>query len=119
MSDDYAVLCYTMQRSSDQKATELRSLRQKEGLSQAAVAKVAGISQSTVSRRERKPPQRHSDATYKLCSYAENELGTPAVAAGKKGVQKAFDEVWNRSDAHARAISKIIEAFAEFCKTQR
>jgi hypothetical protein len=83
------------------------------------VARGADISQSTVSRRERKPPQRHSNATYKLCNYAEQELGKPAAAGGKKGVQKAFDEVWNRSDAHARAISKIIEAFAEFCKTQR
>ena len=108
-----------MQRGSAQKVSDLRNLRRKEGLSQAAVAKDAGISQSTVSRRERKPPQRHSDATYKLCSYAEKEFGKQGVAGGKKGVQKAFDEVWNKSDAHARAISKIIEAFAEFCKAQR
>jgi transcriptional regulator with XRE-family HTH domain len=85
-----------MQRDSTQKVTELRSLRRKEGLSQAAVAKVAGISQSTVSRRERKPPQRHSDATYRLCSYAEKELGKPGVAGGKKGAQKAFDGRWNK-----------------------
>jgi transcriptional regulator with XRE-family HTH domain len=108
-----------MQRSSTQKVAELRSLRRKQGLSQADVAKSADISQSTVSRRERKPPQRHSDATYKLCSYAEKELGKQGVVGRKKDVQKAFDEVWNRSDAHAHAISKIIEAFAEFCKTQR
>lgn len=108
-----------MQHSSTQKVADLRDIRRKQGLSQAAVAKVTGISQSTVSRRERKPPQRHSDATYKLCSYAEKILGTQGVAGRKKDVQKAFDEVWNRSDAHARAISKIIEAFAEVCKARR
>ncbi len=105
-----------MQRSSTQKVADLRSLRRKQGLSQVAVAKGAGISQSTVSRRERKPPQRHSDATYKLCTYAEQELGKQGGAGRKKEARKAFDEVWNKSDAHARAISKIIEAFAEFCK---
>jgi transcriptional regulator with XRE-family HTH domain len=108
-----------MQRDSTQKVADLRTFRRKEGLSQAAVAREAGVSQSTVSRRERKPPQRHSDATYKLCSYAEKEVGEGGGPGRKKGVRKAFDEVWNRSDAHARAISKIIEAFAEFCKAQR
>jgi transcriptional regulator with XRE-family HTH domain len=105
-----------MQRKATQKVTDLRTFRREKGLSQVSVAKHAGISQSTVSRRERKPPQRHSEATYKLCSYAGTEFGKQGVAGRKKEAQKAFDEVWNKSDAHARAISKIIEAFAEFCK---
>ncbi len=116
---DYAVLCTTMHRVSAKAATDLRSFRQEQGLSQAKIAEIAGISQSTVSRRERKPPQRHSDATYKLCSYADTVTGGKKISSRKKDVQKSFDEVWDKSEAHATAISKIIEAFAEFSKAQR
>jgi len=108
-----------MQRVSAKAVADLRNVRRGQGLSQAEVADIAGISQSTVSRRERKPPQRHSDATYKLCSYADKVTGGKKVSSGKKDVQKSFDEVWNKSEAHATAISKIIEAFAEFSKAQK
>ena len=69
-----------------------------------------------MSRRERKPPQRHSDATYKLCSYAETKI-VKAKPADRRAVQKSFDEIWSRSDAHANALSKIIDAFAELSKS--
>jgi len=104
-----------MQRGSAEKLADLRDTRRKKGLSQTAVADSLGISQSTVSRRERKPPQRHSDATYQLCKYAEKVLGK-SKAAEQRATQKSFDEVWNKSDAHATALSKIIEAFVEFCR---
>src|ERR1700691_5392352 len=99
-----------MQSGSAQKLTDLRSFRQQKGLSQAEIAHKLGISQSTVSRRERKPPQRHSDATYVLCNYAETKV-TQSRISGRRAVQKSFDEVWNKSDAHAAALSKIIEVF--------
>ena len=107
-----------MQRRSAKKLTQLRTYREQHGLSQAKLAKQLGIDQSTVSRRERKPPQRHSDATYKLCSYAEKEIIKPK-SADRRAVQKSFDEVWEKSDAHANALSKIIDAFVELCKSDR
>ena len=103
-----------MQRGSAQKLVDLRDFRQRKGLSQAKVAQGLGISQSTVSRRERKPPQRHSDATNALCNYAEKRIGK-IKATDRRAVQKSFDEVWNKSGAHATALSKIIEAFVELC----
>jgi transcriptional regulator with XRE-family HTH domain len=115
---DYAVSCTVMQRGSTQKLADLRDSRRAKGLSQTAVAEGIGISQSTVSRRERKPPQRHSDATYKLCKYAEQTVGK-SKAADQRATKKSFDEVWNKSDAHAAALSKIIEAFVEFCRAER
>lgn len=107
-----------MHRGSAKKLAELRQYRRQYGLSQAKLAKKLGIDQSTVSRRERKPPQRHSDATYKLCSYAETKI-IKAKLSDRRAVQKSFDEVWNRSDAHANALSKIIDAFVELCKSDR
>lgn len=107
-----------MQPGSAKKLAELRAHREQHGLSQAQLAKKLGIDQSTVSRRERKPPQRHSDATYKLCNYAETEI-LKARPGNRRSVQKSFDEVWKKSDAHANALSKIIDAFVELCKSDR
>jgi len=107
-----------MQRRSAQKLVDLRIFRERQGLSQADIAQKLGISQSTVSRRERKPPQRHSDATYVLCNYAEAKTGK-STAKDRRAVQKSFDEVWNKSDAHSAALSKIIDAFVELCSSDR
>jgi transcriptional regulator with XRE-family HTH domain len=107
-----------MQRGSADKLADLRGLRQTRGLSQEELAQRVGVSQSTISRRERKPPQRYSEATYKLCSYAETKIGK-TKASDRRAVQKSFDEVWNKSDAHAAALSKIIDAFVELCRSDR
>ncbi len=106
-----------MQRSSAQKVDEIRAFRQKKGMSQAALAQEIGVSQSTVSRRERKPPQKHSDASYRLCNYAETRTAE-IKRLEKRAVQKSFDEVWNKSEAHAAALSKIIDAFTELCRRE-
>lgn len=107
-----------MQRNLATKLVELRESRQREGISQTELAEELGISQSTISRRERKPPQRHSEATYRLCNYAETKL-RKAKASDKRVTQRSFDEVWNKSDAHAAALSKIIEAFVDLCRSER
>jgi transcriptional regulator with XRE-family HTH domain len=107
-----------MQSGSAQKLADLRDSRREKGISQTTIAKGLGISQSTVSRRERKPPQRYSDATYKLCKYAEKTIGK-TKAADQRGTMKSFDEVWKKSDAHAAALSKIIEAFVDLCRSDR
>jgi len=99
-------------------AEKLRAFRQEKGLSQAEIAKNAGVSQATVSRRERKPPQRHSDANVRLCSYADKVIKKRTIA-DQRAIKKSFDEVWNKSEAHAAALSRIIEAFALFCGSER
>jgi len=107
-----------MQRDSTDISQALESLKKNRIESQSEIARKAGISQSTVSRRLRKPPQRHSDATSKLCNYAVIHVPIEPDPEMKKGVQKAFDEVWNKSGAYAAAISKVIEAFAELCRSE-
>jgi len=105
-----------MQNNSAQKLKELRTFRRRKGLSQAFLAKTLGISQSTVSRRERKPPQRHSDATYKLCTYAIKKT-EKTKSIDRKAIRKAIDEILARSDAHAIALSEIIDAIAELSRS--
>jgi transcriptional regulator with XRE-family HTH domain len=107
-----------MKHGSAQKLAELREFRREKGISQSKIADELGISQSTISRRERKPPQRHSEATYLLCSYAAREVRKTNTIE-LRAVKKSFDEVWNKSEAHAAALSKIIEAFVEFCRVGR
>jgi transcriptional regulator with XRE-family HTH domain len=106
-----------MQLDSARKLGDLRKLRRRKGLSQQALAVLLGISQSTISRRERKPPQRHSDATSKLCRYALRKTGK-SRSADRGVIQKAVDEVWNKSNAHAVALSEIIEALVELCRSE-
>src|SRR5260370_32690289 len=100
-----------------QKLTGLRKLRRKKGLSQIKLARRLGISQSTVSRRERKPPLRHSDATFRLCKYAVKKLGRSRIS-DRRAILKAIDEICNKSDAHAIALSEIIDAFVELSRSE-
>lgn len=114
----YAVSFDKMQDNLAEKLVDLRSYRQQKGLSQADLAQELGISQATVSRRERKPPQRHSDATYKLCSYAITATGA-VVTPDRQAIQISFDEIWDKSDAHAAALTKIVEAVSELSQLDR
>jgi transcriptional regulator with XRE-family HTH domain len=107
-----------MQPDSVQTLKELRKLRLRKGRSQLNVAEQLKISQSTVSRRERKQPQRHSDATAKLCNYAARE-GKRSQRVDRRALGKAIDEVCSKSDAHAVALSEIIEAFVALCRAER
>jgi hypothetical protein len=87
--------------------------------SQTYVADKSGVDQGTVSRWLKKPPQKVTAAHKKLCSYAERVLSGAETEGHQEAVHKAFDECWNRSEAHATAISKIINAFAELCRRNR
>jgi transcriptional regulator with XRE-family HTH domain len=97
--------------------TGLRESRRRRGLSQKKVASKLGISQSTVSRRERKPPKRHSDATFVLCRYAETSVGKTGGLT-LNAIQKSIEEIWSKSEAHATALSVIIDAFLELCRAE-
>jgi len=91
---------------------KLRAFMRARGLTQAALAKQARVSQSTVSRALSKSPLKHSDAHRRLCLYAglENAIDKDSTAKGINLVHSAFEKIWDGSDAHAVAVAKIIEA---------
>jgi transcriptional regulator with XRE-family HTH domain len=97
---------------------DLRTFRRQKGLSQKILAKRLGVSQSTISRRERKPPQRHSDATFKICRYAVKK-NSKVTLVNRRAVQNAIDEVCSKSDAHAIALLEIVETLLELCRSGR
>jgi transcriptional regulator with XRE-family HTH domain len=81
-------------------------------LSQAELAKLAGVSQATVSRALRETNQKHSDARKKLFIYAglEDMSDPSSTARGINLVSAAFSKIWDGSDAHALAVARIIES---------
>ncbi len=107
-----------MQHDSAKLAIVLKRHMERNRLSQVHVAEQADVNQGTVSRFLKKPPQRVTGASMKLCNYVESKLLTGLNASGKEPVQEAFEECWNKSPVHAEAISKIIYAFAEFCRRE-
>lgn len=85
------------------------------GLSQGQLAIKAHVSQSTVSRvLHGGPARRHSRARTKLFKYAR--LSESVVIQppddGIKQVARAFEQIWDGSDAHAAAVSNVIRALA-------
>jgi transcriptional regulator with XRE-family HTH domain len=110
-----------MQQYSAKLARDLKAYMREHGERQSEIAEKAGIDQGTVSRflNQKKPPQRVTEAHRKLCNYATRVLSSADRQEGKEDAQKAFDECWGRSEAHATAISKIINAFVELCRRDR
>jgi transcriptional regulator with XRE-family HTH domain len=83
----------------------------RRGLSEAAMACAAGVSQATVSRALRHSARRTGKARAKLFSYMHQELNREGLAhAEKSEVLKAFERVWGTSEAHAAAIAKVVGA---------
>jgi hypothetical protein len=74
-----------------------------------------GISQSTVSRREKKDVGKHSEASHKLRKYSKRRA-RKNLAISLRAAKKQLGEIWRKSDTHATAISKIIEAFGGLCE---
>ena len=109
-----------MQQDSIRLARDLKEYMREHGEKQVHIAKKTRINQGTVSRflNQKKPPQRVTEAHKKLCNYAISCVsGTPQE--GKEAAKKAFDDCWKRSEAHALAISKIINGFVELCRRDR
>jgi transcriptional regulator with XRE-family HTH domain len=93
---------------------QLREFMSEKGLSQAELAKKARISQATVSRiLSGKKAERDGGARRRLFIYVEKELGLPLLdSGGRERVVRAFDEIWDGSEAHAFAVARIIDALA-------
>jgi transcriptional regulator with XRE-family HTH domain len=90
-------------------------------LSQTGLAMAAKVSQSTVSRALSGLPMRHGAARSRLFTYAgisEPQQGVPP----KKGPQRvltAFQRIWDRTEAHAIAVAKIIDALEDLTPARK
>jgi transcriptional regulator with XRE-family HTH domain len=94
-----------------QDSGRLEAFLEERGLSQAKVAELAGVSQSTVSRAVRRSQQRKGQARKKLFTFIENDFSRSATAgSGRDQVLNAFDRIWDGSEVHAVAVAKVIEA---------
>lgn len=108
-----------MQQDSAKLVRDLSAYMRVHHCTQAYIAENAKVDQATVSRFLRRPPQRTTAAAKRLCIYAESLLAQVADVGDKATAQRAFEECWNRSDIHAQAVSKILNALAELCRHDR
>jgi transcriptional regulator with XRE-family HTH domain len=108
-----------MQQGSAKLGQDLRIYMQEHGETQADIADKADVNQATVSRFLKKPPQRVTVARQKLCSYAETVLKRDELQPEKTDALRALEECLNKSDACAKAASKILGALAELCRTEQ
>lgn len=91
--------------------SDLRAFMDRRGLNEAKLAKVAGVSQATVSRALTGLRKRAGKARSLLFTYIHDELKREGLAhAEKSEVLKAFERVWDTSEAHAAAMAKVVDA---------
>src|SRR5208283_3064160 len=93
-----------------QDGSEVREFMRREAISEATLAKRAGVSQSTVSRAIEGTGVRHGAARSKLFTYIQHRS---AALPPKKGVQRvvtAFERIWDRTEEHAAVVARIIDA---------
>jgi transcriptional regulator with XRE-family HTH domain len=88
----------------------ISSTMQREGMTQDKVAKEAGVSQSTVSRRARWEPRRRSAAQARLhVAMHHHAIDSERPAE----VLDALQEIWDGSAAHAKALASLLRASGE------
>lgn len=108
-----------MQQDSATLGSKLVEYMRVHGYTQSDVAEKASVNQSTVSRFLRKPPQRATSANERLCNYAESVVSEVADKGNQSSARKSLEICWSRSEAHAQAVSKILDALAELCQHDR
>ncbi len=91
-------------------ADRLKEFMEANRLTQEAIANVAKVSQSSVSRALRRNSVRHGKAGAKLFIYMQQHLSAGFVSQGKGKVVEAFESIWDGSEEHATAIARIIKA---------
>jgi len=97
----------------------VKRLLQEGQLTQAQLARKAGVHQSTVSRVMKKTTSiRQGTANRKLVNYARTAL-SGELAKGENKVLTAFKSVWDGSEEHAAAIARVIGATADLRPPKR
>jgi predicted XRE-type DNA-binding protein len=98
-----------MQQDSLQEA--LRAYLKQQRITQAQLANRIGISQATVSRAMKQTPIRQTQQGHRLFNFMQEVgmIGRPPPLV-EQLVLGAFVEVWDRSEAHADAVARIIKA---------
>jgi transcriptional regulator with XRE-family HTH domain len=95
-------------------AERLKDFMDRKGLTQMALARHAGVSQATVSRALAGFALRKGPARARLFSYAGIKAQRRYSRSRRaRLVYEAFEENWDGTASHARAIVKIIEALGE------
>ena len=80
-------------------------------LSQAKLASLASVSQSTVSRALTDGGLRHGFARSKLFTFIQQDMQVVIPSqGGADRVMGAFTRIWDGSEEHAAAVARIIEA---------
>ena len=106
-----------MQQESAKLSSKLETYMRENRYTQAHIAEKADVDQATVSRFLKKPPQRATVASQKLCNYARALPLSDASLNDKQAVaHKVIELCWNKSEAHGQAASKILDALAELCR---
>jgi len=97
-------------------AQRLRAFMNREGLSQETLAKKARVSQATVCRALKNESIRRGAARNRLFKYAKitEWMNYERSRKSRARVLLAFDRIWDRTDQHANAIARVIDALAEF-----
>jgi hypothetical protein len=79
-------------------------------MSESALARRAGVSQSTVSRAIAGIGIRHGAARSKLFRFIHNHSTSLPPKKGAQRVLTAFERIWDRTEEHADAVARIISA---------
>lgn len=95
-----------------------RKRRLKRGFSQEALAKQLGVSQSTVSRRERQKVSKYSKAGHKVEKFMETGRNNGGRRPSLRAAKRSLDIVWKKCGSHATTLSKIIGVFGDLCETE-
>jgi len=92
---------------------EIGTFIEENELSQADLARRAGVSQPTVSRALQGRRRRSTLQRRKLLEYIRSRTGQPRgrrYAPGVDQVASAFERIWDGSKAHAQAVANVIDA---------
>jgi len=106
--NNYAIIFFYMQEP----AVELLAFMNARSLKQTQIAKLAHVSQPSVSRALKVGTRKRRGSAYtRLFSYIHKETRRLRTAhADRTHVLQAFDRIWGTSQAHAAAVAKVIDA---------
>lgn len=100
----------------EETAAKILAYMSQHGLTQQELADKAHVSQPTVSRAINGRRLRRGAARRKLftCVGIDESRQVSVLLNARKRVLAAFERIWDRTDAHAEAIARVIDALGEF-----